>query len=139
MELEKFLMVLLIVILVFAGFSGWYIQSTRDYGVTISEPFQGVYTNETLLGDYVEEVTGIGLNMTDEARTAKQIEGDYTDPTKALLKVPKMVWTAYDIAKTLIVETSALLHVPPILTTILFAVIIFFLVFGFIKLVFRFR
>lgn len=139
MRLESFLIGVLLVFLVFSAFGSLYIYKANETNITISETFKSVYTNDSIVQGMVKNTTGIGLEMTEEAKTAKQIEGDFTDPTKALLKAPKMVWDSFDTVKNLAIKTSELLHLPPILLVVFLGIVVFALVFAFISLVFRWR
>lgn len=141
MRYSTIISTLLLVLIVLTAFGGFFINQAAEpsYNVTISDDFRGVYTNTTVLAELVEETTGIGVNMSDSAREAKTLEGDFEDPSKAQIKTLKIIYSSYGIISSLVLNTAEILHLPPILVGVILAMLVFTLLFGFISMVFRWR
>ena len=140
-RLSTLIIALFMIFLTFGMFGGAYLHlaSPDKYNVTLSETFQSAYTNDTQLYGFVENVSAIAVNMTDSAQEAKQIEDDYSDPSKALISTSKMVWQAFPITSKLIFKTASLLNIPPIVTATVIGLLIVLILFAFIALIFRWR
>lgn len=141
MRYSVYMGAILFVLLSFTAFSGFFLElsENENYDVNISDTFRGAYTNTTELTGIVEDTTDIGINMTDQAKDAKQLEGDFEDPSKAQVKTLKVVFGSYDIVKNMVVGVSELLHIPPVIVGVFLAFLVFGLVFGFISMIFRWR
>ena len=139
MKHSTFLIGILIIFLSFAAFSGLYMSMAQDYNEVIPGAFENVYSNTTVLGEYIQDTTGLGLNMTSESKTAKQLEGEFDDLTTSQLKSIKLVWGAFDVVKNLTITVGNLLHIPPIITAVIMGAIVFALLFAFISLIFRWQ
>lgn len=139
MKISLFIITLFVVFLGFVTFSGLFtnLASMDNYNISISETFQGAYTNQTELADLIDDTTEIGLNLTDSAKEAKQLEGDYIDSSKALIRTSKIAWDALPITTRLILGISEILHIPPVAAAVAIGIIIVLLVFAFLALIFR--
>lgn len=141
MRFSSFLIGILIVFLVFSAFGTLFVnlKGSDQYNVNVSETFQGAYTNAENLSHFVEQTSGIGAEMTNASKTAKQVEGEYDDPTKSQFRALKLAWNGYGIVKDLIINTASLMKIPPILVGVILGALVFLLLFGFISLIFRFK
>lgn len=140
-RLSTFLIGFFAVFIVMATFGGIYIDLAQPskYNVTISQTFKGAYTNDTELYGFVEETAGMGVNITDSALTAKQLEDDYSDPSKALIRATQMIYKAFPLMQSMIINTASLLHVPPIYVIAAIGVVLILFIFAFISLIFRWK
>ena len=139
MKLSIFITVIFVIFLGFTAFAGLFINLAGEdnYNITISDTFKGAYTNQTELAEFIEDTTAIGVNMTDSAKEAKQLEGDYMDPSKSLVRTTKMTWSAFPVVHKLLVQTSNFLHLPPVILAVIIGILIVSLLFAFISLIFR--
>lgn len=141
MRLSLYIGALFIVVLAFATYSSIFtdLSQSQVYNITVNETFQGTYTNASELLGVAEEAMNLSLDLTNESRTAKQLEGDFEDPSKSQVKATKMVYGGFGIVKNLVIETSSLLHAPPILAYVFWGIFIIVVTFSIISLIFRFR
>lgn len=130
---------IMIVLLAFFTLGGlyFYMASQSEYGIVVSQDFKDVYTNTTELSGFLEDTTGIGINMTDEALTAKQLEDSFIDPSASQIKTTKLIWDSFDIVKGMILGIGKALHIPPILVGVGIALLSFGLIFAFLSMIFR--
>lgn len=140
MRFSTWLIGLLFIFLTFIAFAGTFMHLTtpNQFNVTVGETFQSTYTNTTSLASFIEDTTNIGLNMTNESKTAKQIEDEFDDPTKSQLRAIKLAYDGFGIVKSLLFDVANFLHIPPVIVAVVTGVIIFALLFAFISLIFRF-
>lgn len=141
MRLSQYLIGFFIVVIAFAAFGVTYVSlsSTDKYNVSISSDFQSAYTNNSGLTDLTEEITGVGVDTLDSVDEAKQLEDDFSDPSKAMIKSLKITKDSFDVAKGLLLTVSNTLKIPPIITAILIGILLISITFAIITMVFRFK
>lgn len=139
MRLSDYVGAIFIVALVMISLSGVFVHlaSEDNYNITISETFEGVYTDSTELESLISDTTGIGVDMKEGLETAKDLPDDYTDPKKQRIKVLFFIDGAFDVVKNMIIETGTLLRIPPVIVAVVLAMLIFAIAFAIITLIFN--
>lgn len=142
MRIEPFIIGTLIVIFVFVAFGATYISMATDkehgYDVEVSSAFNSTYSNlsrsNALMGDMVK----ISYNMTDEMSRARATTAEnWWDSVLASRKVYDFSVGSFDFVKTIVLQVSRFLGIPPIVFTLVTAIVLIGFVFAGIRLFFK--
>ena len=141
MRYSTYFVGLLLVFLTFIAFGGtfMYLAGQDRYNTTISDTYKDAYTNVTELQDYIEDTTNIGLDMEDESRDAKMIEGEFDDSSESELSALNLAKDSFGIVKSLFINTARILRIPSPILGVAIGAMIFILFFATISMIFRYK
>ena len=140
MKLSQFLPGIGIIILIFFSLSGLYVNmgSEDNYNITIDQAFQGVYTNQTELNKLLQEQTGVAVGIDDKVQEAKDLPEDFSDPKKQRISaVLEAGAGGFEAIKSLFIETTIVLKLPPIILAVAILILTSALTFAIIAAIFN--